>query len=95
MGIGERITELLEKKGITAYTLAIETGVSQGTLSRLINKNTKPNASNLKAISEYFNVDKTWLLTGSKYDAPHSKQYDNIVAEPGEEYVKGVPSTLR
>ncbi len=43
MGIGERITELLEKKGITAYTLSNETGLSQATLSRIINRNTKPN----------------------------------------------------
>lgn len=41
MGIGERITELLEKKGITAYTLSNETGLSQATLSRIIDKNTK------------------------------------------------------
>ena len=61
MGIGERIAELLEKKGITAYTLSNETGLSQATLSRIINRNTKPNASNLKAISDYFDVDQTWL----------------------------------
>lgn len=67
MKIGEKIKELLEKKGITAYTLSNETGVSQGTLSRIINKNTKPNASNLKAISDYFEVSQTWLLTGKEY----------------------------
>lgn len=81
MGIGERITELLEKKGITAYTLSNETGLSQATLSRIINKNTKPNASNLKAISDYFDVDQTWLLTGEEYESFTQTLSKNIKSE--------------
>lgn len=91
MGIGERITELLEKKGITAYTLSNETGLSQATLSRIINKNTKPNASNLKAISDYFDVDQTWLLTGKEYGVSLKEDIIPIVSEPTSSYSKGVP----
>lgn len=80
MGIGERITQLLEKKGITAYMLSNETGISQATLSRIINKNTKPNASNLKALSEYFQVSQTWLVTGKEYD-DSKKSNNNIISE--------------
>lgn len=91
MGIGERITELLEKKGITAYTLSNETGLSQATLSRIINKNTKPNASNLKAISDYFDVEQTWLLTGKEYGVSRKEDAIDIVSEPDIEQFKGVP----
>lgn len=66
MSIGLRLKQLLEKKGLTAYMFAEETGISQSTLSRILNKDTKPNASNLKVISDYFQIDKTWLLTGQQ-----------------------------
>jgi transcriptional regulator with XRE-family HTH domain len=89
MEIGQRITELLEKKGVTAYTLSNETGVSQGTLSRIINKNTKPNASNLKALSDYFEVSQTWLLTGKEYGVSRKEEAIEILSEV-EQY-KGVP----
>lgn len=91
MEIGERITELLENKGISAYTLSNETGISQATLSRIINKSTKPNASNLKVLSEYFNVDQTWLLTGKEYGVSKKEAGLSIVSEPNTEYKKGVP----
>lgn len=81
MEIGGRITELLEKKGITAYMFSQQTGISQATLSRIINKNSKPNASNLKVISEYFNVDQTWLLTGKEYESVNSTLSKNIKSE--------------
>lgn len=66
MSIGLRLKQLLENKGLTAYMFAEETGISQSTLSRILNKDTKPNASNLKVISDYFQIDKTWLLTGQQ-----------------------------
>ena len=91
MGIGKRITELLENKGITAYTLSNKTGLSQGTLSRIINKNTKPNASNLKAISDYFEVSQTWLLTGKEYGVSVKEDDVDVLSEPGIEKFKGVP----
>lgn len=91
MGIGERITKLLEKKGITAYTLANETGLSQATLSRIINKNSKPNASNLKVLAEYFDVDQTLLLTGKEYGVSKKEDEVSLVSEPNTEYKKGVP----
>ena len=67
MGIGIRIKELMDRKGVSAYTVSSDTGISQSTLSRLLNKDSKPNASNLKALSEYFNVEQSWLITGEDY----------------------------
>ncbi|MDY7396288.1 helix-turn-helix transcriptional regulator [Aureibaculum sp. 2210JD6-5] len=62
--IGSRLKALLDGKGITPYKLHKRTGVSQSVLSRIINNNTTPNESNLKAIIDYFKVNEAWFLTG-------------------------------
>lgn len=80
MNIGTRLKELLENKGLTAYMLADETGISQSTLSRILNKDSKPNASNLKVLVEYFGIDKTWFLTGEK------EEVNNHVSEASSAY---------
>jgi len=64
MGIGTRIKKLIRNKGISAYNVSKETGISQSTLSRILNSDTKPNMNNLKILSKYFKVDEDWLLTG-------------------------------
>ena len=64
MEIGERLQKLLDKKGITAYMLSDYTGVSQSTISRILNKNSKPNASTLKLLANYFKVPALWILNG-------------------------------
>ena len=38
MGIGIRIKELMERKGVSAYTVSSDTGISQSTLSRLLSE---------------------------------------------------------
>ena len=91
MEIGDRLKQLIESKGITAYSLSDETNLSQSTLSRIINKNSKPNASNLKVITEYFGVSREWFLTG-KDDSSGNSQ----VNEPSDSYAftkkeKGTP----
>lgn len=65
MSIGKRLQELMDSKGLTAYMLAEQTGISQSTLSRILKKDSKPNASTLFVITEYFGVDRAWFLTGS------------------------------
>ncbi len=87
--IGARIVYLLKSKGITAYELSDATGISQATLSRLINKNTKPNIENSKILSEYFNVSREWIINGtgekelSKID---KNEYSSRVEDPGTIY---------
>jgi transcriptional regulator with XRE-family HTH domain len=66
MSISVRVKELMRKKGISAYNLSNYTGISQATLSRILNKDTKPNASNLKSLAEYFQVEQEWLLSGNE-----------------------------
>ena len=65
--------------------------MSQATLSRIINKNSKPNASNLKVLAEYFDVDQTWLITGKQYGVSKKDDLIGLVSEPNSDYKKGVP----
>jgi transcriptional regulator with XRE-family HTH domain len=69
MSIGLRLKQLLDSKGLTAYMLADATGISQSTLSRILNKDSKPNASTLKVISDYFGIEPTWLLVGDNNES--------------------------
>ena len=63
--LSDRLEYLMKEKGVTPYALSKKTGVSQAVFSRIKNKNSKPNESNLKAICDYFNVTEEWLLTGN------------------------------
>ncbi len=82
MNIAERVKQLAEKKGITMYILSSETGVSQSTLSRFITGKGEISRKNLKKISEYFNVNLDWLVTGEGDSTlsvvQHNQSGDNI-----------------
>ena len=67
--LSERLKHLLEKNGLTSYQLCKKVNLSRATLSRILNKNTKPNARNLKLICNYFNVSEEWLLTGNEKES--------------------------
>lgn len=62
--IGVRLKSEMDKRGLTSYALSKETGISESTLGRIINKNSKPNTVNIKVLCEYFGVSESWLLTG-------------------------------
>lgn len=63
--IGSRVKNLITNLGITPYEVSEKTGIAQSTLSRLINKDSKPNIKNTEILAKYFNVSKNWLLTGN------------------------------
>lgn len=83
MNTAERIKELAESKGVSMYTVSIETGIAQSTLSRFINKKTETISRNaLKALADYFQVNLDWLVTGEGDKTPSVVQQnqagDNI-----------------
>jgi transcriptional regulator with XRE-family HTH domain len=84
--IGKRLEYLIEKKGITAYELSSSTGISQSTLSRIINKGSKPNLKNSEALAKYFHITKDWLINGSS-EKEDSSQYTEV-NEPSSNYLK-------
>lgn len=62
----ERLVYLLKNKGITSYQLSADTGVSEGTLSRILSgKTQKLRESTLKKLADYFKINEEWLRTGS------------------------------
>ena len=67
--LSERLKHLLERNGLTSYQLCKKVNLNQSTISRILNKNSKPNASNLEVICNYFNVSEEWLLTGNEKES--------------------------
>lgn len=65
MNISERIKELSDKGMVSMYTISKETGISQSTLSRLINGKTESiSRRSLKILADYFHVGLEWLISG-------------------------------
>lgn len=54
--------ELMNTRGLTAYRLARETGISEMTIGRWRSGKALPSGENLATLSEYFNVTTDYLL---------------------------------
>ena len=64
MNLGDRLRHLIEEKKVTAYEVALKTGISQATLSRVLNDNTaKMSIKTIDVLTQYFNIKKDWLVT--------------------------------
>ncbi len=65
MDIAHRLRQVIEYKKITPYEISLNTGVSQATLSRILNNSTsKPSSKTINCIAEYLQISKDWLLRG-------------------------------
>lgn len=56
----------MDKKGITAYKLSKETGISESVISRWKNGEQSPNVSNLVKVAHYFKCGLSELMKGSE-----------------------------
>ena len=54
--------ELRDKKGISDYRVAVDTGIPKSTLSEWKSGRSKPKVDKLKVLAEYFNVPITYFL---------------------------------
>jgi len=64
--LSERILYLIESKGVTVYEVSLVTGISQASLSRIINKETnKLQLKNINLLANYFNISPDWLRSGN------------------------------
>lgn len=77
--ISSRMRRLLDEKGLTPYQFSKKTGISNATISRILNKSSKPNENTLKVILDYFKVDEKWFLIGDVLNDPY-KQPEELVA---------------
>lgn len=82
MNIGKGIRMLLEKKGMNQKQLAMETNLSQTTISQLMSSETMPRKETLEAIAKVFGVKPEFILFLSfgRDDVPKEKRqfYDLI-----------------
>lgn len=61
----ERIKQLMESRGLSQKAFAQFTGISEGTLSGVLNDRTRPTLQIVEAIHTHFpNVSLEWLLYG-------------------------------
>jgi repressor LexA len=57
----ERFAELMKEKGLTAYKVSVDTGISQSTLSDWKTGKITPKIDKLILLASYFNVDVEYL----------------------------------
>jgi len=62
----EIYSKLLEDRGLTAYKVSQETGISNGNLSEYKSGVKIPSNKNLQKLSEFFGVSVDYLLTGQE-----------------------------
>lgn len=59
-------SKLLNERGVTAYKVSKETGVTQSTLSGWKRGRSTPKTDNMKKIADYFGVSIDYLMTGKE-----------------------------
>lgn len=65
MNTCDRIKQLFEDNNVTAYEVSVRTHISQSTLSRILNNKTdKLSIKTTDMLSDYFSVNRGWLVTG-------------------------------
>ncbi len=87
MNIGERIAELMNKKGLTQKELATMAGVTESTLSRYLNNERKPKAEILANIATALNTTSDYLING-KTDKPDYAEIYRFVARGAKDMSK-------
>lgn len=61
----DRFVQLLQEKGITAYRVSKDTGVTQTTLSDWKTGRATPKTATLQKIADYFDVSLDWIVGNS------------------------------
>ena len=76
MDIYGRIEKMLSEKGITAYKLSKDTGISTGLISHWKKRMQNPSSEKLQKIADYFGVSVDYLL-----GATNAREEDSIEKE--------------
>lgn len=59
---GDVLKSILDEKGITAYRLAADTGISEATLSKLLNNLRNPSYETIISLADYLDISTDRLL---------------------------------
>ncbi len=98
-GINERIKALIDELKVSNYAFAKKINKSSTAINMIVKGDTKPGYEILEAIVEKFNVNPTWLLTGSETmfgsdhkptELPVDKDYLSDHLEKLEEYFESL-----
>ncbi len=81
MSLGNKLDKLMKEKKLTGKQLANDTGITEGTVSKILTGvNTNPKSDTIVTLAKYFNVSSDYLLGLSDYKTP---QKANIGKETG------------
>lgn len=76
----DRFSQLMKRKGVTAYQIAKTTGISQTTFSDWKNGRSVPKADKMQKIADFFEVSVEYLLSGEE-----SEQNKKPATQKGDE----------
>lgn len=80
--IGERITQLRKKKGLTQNQVAEQVGISKAQMSRYISKGVQPPANTLAKLADVLEVSSDFLLNGNANDkAANSLSHAEVIQQ--------------
>ena len=60
-----RLTRVIEERGISKYQIAKETKITEATLSNYCSGKGKPSPSIVMQLANFLNVDFNWLINGA------------------------------
>ncbi len=85
MTVGQRIFELLGKKGMTQKEFSEKTGIATTTISDWRKKNTNPGSDKILLICAALDVTPEYLLSGVMEDSERGYSRDFVVIPNGTE----------
>ena len=82
--------QLMEEKGVTAYRVAKDTGITQATLSRWKTGRVSPSIETLQVLAEYFGVTIDYLMgnTHAEEQTPPKTQKAPTLSQKDERDIK-------
>ena len=81
MTVGQRIFELLDKKGMSQKEFSIRTGIATTTISDWRKKNTNPGSDKILLICAALDVTPEYLLSGVTEDSKRGQAMDYVDTE--------------
>lgn len=77
--------KLCKEKGVTAYRVSKDTGISTATLSDWKTGKSNPKADKIQILANYFNVNAEYIQTGDENSQQHEYYTDDTTKQLAEE----------
>ena len=77
--------KLCKEKGVTAYRVSKDTGISTATLSDWKTGKSHPKADKIQILANYFNVNAEYIQTGDENSQQHEYYTDDTTKQLAEE----------